>query len=278
MAVTRRDVLKTFAATGIGALTGSGFYGFAYARHQLEITRADVPVSRLPAALAGLRIGLMTDLHRSIWVSHDDVTHAVTALMSERPDIIVLGGDYVTRQDREYVIPSAEALRPLSAPQGVFGILGNHDDDHDMPAALAKNGAQILKDARTRLRVGHETLDLVGVRFWTRRQRDIASLVQGAAPATILLAHDPRRLAEAAALNIPLVLSGHTHGGQVVLPLVGAIAAHKFPVVAGLGGRDRTTMFVSRGVGTVYVPVRLNCPPEVAVLTLQRMDTTPARA
>ena len=87
---------------------------------------------------------------------------------------------------------------------------------------------------------------------------------------TILLAHDPRRLTEAAALDVPLVLSGHTHGGQVVLPLVGAIAAQKFPVVAGLGHRERTTMFVSRGVGTVYVPVRLNCPPEVAVLTLRR--------
>jgi predicted MPP superfamily phosphohydrolase len=86
---------------------------------------------------------------------------------------------------------------------------------------------------------------------------------------TILLAHDPRRLTEAAALGVPLVLSGHTHGGQVVLPLVGAVAAQKFPVIAGIGRRDRTTMFVSRGVGTIYVPVRINCPPEVAVLTLQ---------
>ena len=90
----------------------------------------------------------------------------------------------------------------------------------------------------------------------------------------ILLAHDPRRLAEAAALDIPLVLSGHTHGGQVVLPGVGAVAAQKFPVVAGIGRRDSTTMFVSRGVGTVYVPVRINCPPEVAVLTLRRRRPT----
>src|SRR5204863_3065340 len=88
----------------------------------------------------------------------------------------------------------------------------------------------------------------------------------------ILLAHDPRRLFEATSLNIPLVLSGHTHGGQVVMPLLGAVAAQKFPVVAGLGRRDRTTMFVSRGVGTVYVPVRVNCPPEVAVLTLAAAD------
>ena len=86
---------------------------------------------------------------------------------------------------------------------------------------------------------------------------------------TILLAHDPRRLTEAAALNVPLVLSGHTHGGQIVLPVVGAIAAQKFPIVAGIGRRDRSTLFVSRGVGTIYVPVRINCPPEVALLTLQ---------
>ncbi len=77
-------------------------------------------------------------------------------------------------------------------------------------------------------------------------------------------------MTEAAALKIPLVLSGHTHGGQVVLPVVGAIAAQKFPVVAGhRPTRDRTTIFVSRGVGTIYVPVRINCPPEVAVLTLR---------
>ena len=84
-----------------------------------------------------------------------------------------------------------------------------------------------------------------------------------------LLAHDPRRLTEAAALKIPLVLSGHTHGGQVVLPGFGAVAKQNFPVLWGIGRRERTTMFVSRGIGTVYVPVRVNCPPEVAVLTLR---------
>ena len=77
------------------------------------------------------------------------------------------------------------------------------------------------------------------------------------------------RLYEAAALAVPLMLSGHTHGGQIVLPGLGAIAAREFPIVAGTGRRDNTTAFVSRGVGTVYVPVRLNCPPEAALLTLQ---------
>jgi hypothetical protein len=84
----------------------------------------------------------------------------------------------------------------------------------------------------------------------------------------MLIAHDPRRLNEAARFDISLVLSGHTHGGQVVLPFVGAFAARRFPVVAGMARRENTTIFVSRGVGTVFVPYRLNCPPDVALLTL----------
>src|SRR5206468_2542248 len=169
-------------------------------------------------SLAGLRIGLLTDVHRSRWVSHEDVAGAVAALMADRPDLIVLGGDYVTWGDRQYVAPSAEALQPLEAPHGVFGILGNHDDDHDMPAALGRRGVQVLRDARTRLIINNETVDLIGIRFWTKRGADLAALTKGAAPTTFLLAHDPRRLAEASALGVPLVLSGHTHGGQVVLP------------------------------------------------------------
>jgi predicted MPP superfamily phosphohydrolase len=189
--------------------------------------------------------------------------------MRAAPDLVVLGGDYVTWGDRSFVAPSAEALSGLSAPHGVFAILGNHDDDHDMPAALIAKGVQVLKDARTRLEIKHESLELVGIRFWTRRASDISSVIRGAKGTTVLLAHDPRRLNEAAALGIPLVLSGHTHGGQVVLPGIGAIAAQKFPVVAGIARRGQTTIFVSRGLGTVYVPVRINCPPEVAILTLR---------
>jgi len=270
--VSRRAVLKTLVASGVGAVTGTGAYGFLYGRHGLNVTRATLPVKSLPAGLNGLRIGLLTDIHRGRWVSHDDVTHAAAMLMTERPDLIVLGGDYVTWGDRRYVTPSADALAALSAPQGVFGILGNHDDDRDMPAALARNGVQMLRDARTRVTIRGEAIDLVGVRFWTKRQSDIAALMRGAQPMSILLAHDPRRLTEAAALDIPLVLAGHTHGGQVVLPMIGPVAARKFPVVAGIGRRESTTMFVSRGVGTVYVPVRVNCPPEVAVLTLTNAE------
>ncbi|MQA30093.1 MAG: hypothetical protein GEU82_09675 [Luteitalea sp.] len=270
MAISRRALLKTIVATGVGAVTGGGAYGYLYERRAIQLSEVVVPIADLPPSLAGLKIGLLTDIHRSRWVSNDDVATAVNTLMSAAPDLIVLGGDYVTFGDRTFVAPAAEALRGLTAPLGVFAVLGNHDDDHDMPAALAANGVEVLKDARTRLTIRHQPVDLVGIRFWTKRVSDIEPILRGAGGTVILLAHDPRRLTEAAALNIPLVLSGHTHGGQIVLPGIGAVAARKFPVIAGMARQDSTRLFVSRGIGTVYVPVRINCPPEAAVLTLSR--------
>jgi predicted MPP superfamily phosphohydrolase len=269
MRISRRTAIKTLLAGSVGAATGGASHGVLYGRRALDLTEATLDVSGLPPALSGLRIGLVTDVHCSRWVSQDDIVDAARRLMAARPDLIVLGGDYVTWGDRQYVGAAAEALGTLGAPHGVFAILGNHDDDHDMPAALAHRGVHVLRDARTQLTLRGELLELVGIRFWTKRASDFGRLVRAAKGPVILLAHDPRRLTEAAALNIPLVLSGHTHGGQVVLPVVGAIAARKFPVIHGSRRDGGTTIFVSRGVGTVYVPMRINCPPEVAVLTLR---------
>lgn len=269
MRVSRRAVLKTALAASVGAATGVGGYGYFWERPALQTTRADLRVRGLPAALSGLRIGLLTDVHRSEWVSDDDVAAAVGRLRAEKPDLVALGGDYVTWGDRRFVGPAAEALEPIAAPEGVFAVLGNHDDDHTMAAALERSHIHVLRDTRTEITVRGERLALIGVRFWTRRAPDIASVMRGAKGMPVLLAHDPRRIVEAAALGIPLVLSGHTHGGQVVLPLVGALAAQRFPVVSGVARQAGTTMFVSRGLGTVFIPVRMNCPPEVAILTLR---------
>lgn len=268
-ATTRRTFLRSLLALAVGGTAGLGAHGYWYARHDLALTATDVPVPGLPVALGGLRVALITDLHRSATVSHAFIRRAVDLAMASAPDLVVLGGDYVTWGDRAFVEPAAEALAGLTAPLGVFAVLGNHDDDRDMPAALARQGVVVLRDARTELTTRGERLDLIGIRFWTRREADIATLLRGAGPAHVLLAHDPRRFEEATALGIPLVLSGHTHGGQVVLPLIGAPAARKFPVLSGLARRGSTTMFVSRGIGTVYVPVRVACPPEVALLTLR---------
>jgi hypothetical protein len=205
-------------------------------------------------------------------VPHELIRTAVRLVMAEHPDLIVLGGDYVTWGDRRFVQPAADLLAPLSSPHGVIAVLGNHDDDRDMPAALSARGMTVLRDQRTQLTVRGVPLDVAGIRYWTRKAADITPVLRGASPHVILVAHTPSRLVEAAALGVPLMLSGHTHGGQIVLPGLGAVAARRFPVIAGTGRMENTTAFVSRGVGTVYVPVRINCPPEVAILTLGPTD------
>ncbi len=270
--LSRRDVLRGLAAAGIGTVVGAGTHGFLYERFRVDVARTTLAVSGLPDGLSGVRVGFLTDLHRSGTVPHELIDRAVGLLMAERPDLIILGGDYITMGERRFAEPAAEALSRLSAPNGVFGVLGNHDDDRDVPAALSARGFEILRDERTRITIRGDTLDLIGIRYWTSKVADIARLARGASPASMLIAHTPSRLREATALALPLMLSGHTHGGQVVLPGLGAIAARRFPVIAGAAYKENTTAYVSRGIGTVYVPVRVACPPEVSILTLKPKD------
>jgi uncharacterized protein len=270
---TRRSVLQGLGATGLGVAVGRLGYGVAYERHQVRIDHVDLDVVGLPPALNGLRLGLITDIHASPAVDDADIRTAVRLLEEAQPDLIVLGGDYVTNLDTSRAVPAAEMLAPLAnAREGAFAVLGNHDDDRVVPAALAAKGFEVLRDERTRRLVRGEPIDLIGLRYWTRRPTEVARVAAGVHGMSILLAHDPRRLTEAASLGLPLVLAGHTHGGQVVLPGLGAFAARRFPVVAGTGREGSSTVFVSRGVGTVVAPIRLNCPPEVTVLVLRRAD------
>jgi uncharacterized protein len=271
MGITRRAALQTLAASSVGLVAGVGAYGSLYSRHRLQQIEQDLSITGLPAALDGLRIGLLTDIHHSDSVPADDVSRAVAMVLAAVPDLVVLGGDYVTQAERRYMNPVAELLAPLTAARlGAFAVLGNHDDDREMPAALEARGISVLKDARTQVEFNGDRIDLAGIRFWTRGIADISRVLRGTGGTTLLLAHDPRRLIEAAALDVQLVLSGHTHGGQVVVPGFGAPAARRFPVLAGVAMRENTSLFVSRGVGTVYVPIRLNCPPDVSILTLRR--------
>ena len=113
----RRNVLKGLAGIGLGVATGTAAHGFLYERHHLELTRARFPVSGLPEALRGFRIGVLTDIHRSQAVPHEMVARAVQLIMNEQPDLILLGGDYVSFGDRKYAQRAADALAPLSSPQ-----------------------------------------------------------------------------------------------------------------------------------------------------------------
>jgi uncharacterized protein len=266
--IGRRTVLKALLASGVTAGTGVVCYGFADQRHDIRVVHSALPVPGLPSALVGLRIGLITDLHHGPQVSLEHVRRAARLLLAEAPDLIVLGGDYINRGEYQYMEPCAEALSPLNAPHGVFAILGNHDDDRHVPAALRRHGFDVLADVRTDRSIRGERLCFAGIRFPTRRADAIGRVVGTSSGITILLAHDPRRLVEAAAVGVPAMLAGHTHGGQIVLPMLGSPISSQYPVLEGLAEREGTTLFVSRGVGTVILPLRLNCPPDVSILTL----------
>jgi predicted MPP superfamily phosphohydrolase len=174
--VGRRRVLRVLASAGIGVVTGSAVHGAVYERHRVGVTRATLAVSALPRPLEGLRVALITDLHLSQMVPREDISQAVALAASERPDLIVLGGDYVTFADRHFIEPCAELLAPLTAPHGVFAVLGNHDDEPEMSRALSRNGVAVLADDRTTLTVRNERIELVGLRFWSKKTSRAASI------------------------------------------------------------------------------------------------------
>src|SRR5829696_5180505 len=124
MLLTRRTLLKAAGSAGVGTLTGLVGYGYAYERHALRVVRQDLQVSGLSPTHDGLRLVLITDLHHSEFTSQSDIARAVDLALAQRPDVIVLGGDYVSFAERRYMEPCAEALAPLEAPGGVIAILG----------------------------------------------------------------------------------------------------------------------------------------------------------
>ena len=148
--VTRRDFLRSATAISVGALAGVGAYGVAYERHQIDRIVRDYRVRGLPPALDGLRIGMITDVIAARVVSADDVDRAVTLLMEAAPDIIVLGGDYVTWFDRDYVGPVAELLAPLAAPQGSSPCSAITTTITTCRLRSRRRGFTVLKDPRTR--------------------------------------------------------------------------------------------------------------------------------
>src|SRR5688500_567902 len=179
--LSRREVTRLLAAGGAGLFVGGTFHGYTNERHRIGITETALPVSGLPDAFIGLRVALLTDLHLSPIVEPDDIARAVTMTLEQKPDLIILGGDYVTWGHEHFIGPVAELLAPLTAPLGVIAILGNHDSDRggqDVTDALTRNRFTVLRDARTRVELRGDSVDFVGVRYWTRQVSTIAKLIE----------------------------------------------------------------------------------------------------
>ncbi len=246
-------------------------------RSDPEITHTEIRLRRLHAAHDGLRVVHLTDIHHSLFTPLEDVERAVHLANQLRADVVALTGDYVTLSSA-YVWPVARALGKLRARLGVFAVLGNHDFQVDadlVTRALESRGIRVLRNAHHSLRLASAPLWLVGVDdlWWDSDDLSAAMRSIPARDPKILLCHNPMGIHRAAKHGVDLVLSGHTHGGQVRLPVVGSVygrsrLGRRF--VEGWNRLHSTQIYVSRGIGKVLVPLRVGCPPEIACLDLRR--------
>jgi predicted MPP superfamily phosphohydrolase len=242
-----------------------------------ELTETLVRVRGLPERFEGFRIAQVSDVHHGRLVPIEEVRKVVELANSVRADMIALTGDYTTSL-RRYVEPCAEALAELRAPEGVWAVLGNHDHNTDGPLtrqALGRRGIEVLTNENTSLRRGADVLQLAGADDWGWGKADFARTVRGldASRPTLMLSHEPMALDVPETRGVSLILSGHTHGGQVSLPVIGAPVAYVWKHLKYLRGMyesEGTQLYVSRGTGMIGVPVRIGARPEVAVLRLQK--------
>ena len=245
---------------------------------RLKVRKVDVALARWPQRLDGLRVAAVSDLHTGApWVDERKLARIVAKVNAERPDLIALVGDYAdpTVPLGEPVAPEevAEELAALRAPLGVFAVLGNHDWYHygeRVPRALRESGIEVLENDAVAVEHNGEVVWIAGLADMRERDPDVtvALAMVPKGQALIALTHDPDTfpfLRDRAAVT----LAGHTHGGQIGLPLLRRAAA---PSTRGYtGGEVREAggyMYVSRGVGTTGLPIRFAAPPEIAVLRL----------
>jgi uncharacterized protein len=286
--LTRRGFL---AAAGLST-AGLVFYSGEIARHEIEIVHRTVHIANLPAAFHGLRIAQLSDIHYDHFSEPGFVRRAVQHINTLAPDLVLFTGDYVSKAPGmstlgpQHAHLCAEILKEVACPER-YAVLGNHDVSVGaamVTEALVTNGIPVLADT-------WHPLERDGQRLWIVGLQD-ASLpillpdLQAAMPPALanepilLMVHEPdytdKILASPLGAHIDLVLSGHSHGGQICAPLVGPVFLPKLgqKYVSGLfrfpaAGNGKTVqLYVNRGLGTVGLPLRLNCPPEITLLTL----------
>lgn len=260
-------------------------HGAWIAPNQPVLERVTIRLVDLPPAFDGFTIAQLSDLHVQPAFPPARLRPALLLANRVRPDLIVLTGDYVSRHEGNadaFLRACARACGTLRAPHGVVAVFGNHDfptppADPD-PAPWRRAGITTLCDeVLTLRRGGNAAIYLIGLRSFLMRPVTPADVLAQAPEKSvrIVLWHEPDRAPEAAAAGASLQLSGHTHGGQIALPFVG-------PPLLPPGGKrypsgrfevNKMPLYVSRGVGMLAPRVRINCPPEVTLLTLRRLQT-----
>lgn len=277
-AVSRRVFIARVGATAAGAASvGLVGVGMANALGTPDTLRVPVRLRRLDPAFSGFRIAVVSDIHLGPLAGRSHTERIVRTINEAEPDLVAIVGDLVDGTVAE-LGSAAEPLRDLVAPDGAFFVTGNHeyfvDDTAEWLRELERLGIAPLRNENTAIRRGAAAFDLAGVNDVVGEQHsdppDFDRALSGtdASRPTILLAHQPVQVTEAAAHNVDLQLSGHTHGGQM-WPFHYIVAAVQ-PSLAGLSTVDGTQLYVSRGAGYWGPPVRVGAPPDITVISLER--------
>lgn len=273
----RRRAIKLLAA-GVTGTAVALWDAFAWEPGYLSVTQREIPIQTLPAGLDGLRIGLLSDFHFRPGDDDSLIDQAVARVRAEKLDLIALTGDYLSR-DPTVVGPLLTRLQPLTATHGIFAVMGNHDGWRGKPSVIRsqfeKVGFSFLINQNSQLRIRGETLAIAGTDYVWHGRPDPERTLRGISPQTpvIALVHEPDYFdVMTARRHIQLQLSGHTHGGQCRVPVIG-YAPRKVDFgrkyLEGHYPSGESNLFVSRGIGTVGVRARFACPPELAILTLR---------
>ena len=276
--MNRRKFLKIMTAGFLTAAGGQAAYSTLIEPYRYDIVEQRIPLQRLGPGLDGLRAVQISDLHIGPWFTRNHLDRVVDLVGAQKADMVFITGDYLTRGgDRKHALAELyEPLRSLARDLPVFSVMGNHDFYEQADPPLRKMLKEVgIVDVTNRMETysrGGDVLHIAGIGTLMTGDMNLA-LVDAYVPkdsAAVLLAHEPDIAAYTSGLNkFGLQISGHSHGGQINLPLIGPIhlpeMGKRFP--AGLYTLRNCLLYTNRGVGMTYIPIRMNCPPEITVFT-----------
>ncbi len=265
---------RRFLKAGVGGLAAAPFllsgYGAAYAGRNHVVAELTLPFG------CRLRAAQLTDIHAGIFMTRDTMRHYVDQVIALKPEIFVLTGDYISNST-VFFPGFVEEMARVRTSYGTFATMGNHEHWHGEIGyyrdLFGQHGIQLLQNAHRLIRTEHGTFAVAGIDDLRWGRPDLEAALRGLDPAvpTLLLSHRPEIFPDAARRGIPVTLAGHYHGGQVKLSLPGgdlSLAHLRTPYPEGLYRIDSSRLYVSRGIGTTFTPVRLNAPPEVTLFDL----------
>jgi predicted MPP superfamily phosphohydrolase len=280
--ISRRRFLKISLGTALTTAIG-GLSAFAYAHdiepRWVEINPVELTLPRLDRAFEGYRLVQISDIHMGTGMNAARLLEIAGQVNAQEPDAVVITGDFVTHGGISLQLPALrDGLRPISARDGVFAILGNHDhwtDERQVRGMLAEAGVADISNGLRTIQRGQSSLHIAGVDdYWERKDRldDVLAMLPPDDQCAILLAHEPDYADISAATGrFDLQLSGHSHGGQVIIPFIGPpiLPAYSYKYPVGQYQVGSMIQYTNRGLGTVAPMVRFNCRPEITVFTLR---------